>query len=259
VAFKRREEPSIEEERLALRAQHAALEDLKRQLAERVDAVRERELELHHVLADANSRPGDPQPVLPPLRQTAQAVVEDEKDTGEDALAATRREEALVTRELAVAEREAQALVLEQALERQAQELEGGAAARPQQTEPAQAQAPAPSDTTRAAEDAERLARIEARLEELREAEKLFLRTRDELAARSEAVAARERLVAQKERELDERDDAGPWAPAELSEVEARLRRLEQQQTQLPGEQTAGFSGGLRKLQQGTTKPPRPV
>ena len=260
MAFKRREEPSIEEERQALRAQHVALEDLKRQLAERVDAVRERELELHHVLAEANSRPGDPQPVLPPLRHNAQAVVEDEKDTGEGALAATRREEALASRELAVAEREAQALVLEQALERQAQELEAGAAAGPQQTEPdqAQAQAPAPPDTIRAPEDAERLARIEARLEELREAEKLFLRTRDELAARSEAVAARERLVAQKERELDERDDASPWAPAELSEVEARLRRLEQQQTQLPGEQTAGFSGGLRKLQQGTTKPPRP-
>ena len=55
--------------------------------------------------------------------------------------------------------------------------------------------------------DAERLAQIEARLAELRDAEKLFLRTRDELAARSEAVAARERLVSQKERELDDRED----------------------------------------------------
>ena len=54
MAFKRREEPTtIEDEREALRAQHAALEDLKRQLAERVDAVRERELELHHALAEA--------------------------------------------------------------------------------------------------------------------------------------------------------------------------------------------------------------
>ena len=78
---------------------------------------------------------------------------------------------------------------------------------------------------------AERLAQIEARLAELREAEKLFLRTRDELAARSEAVAARERLVAQKERELDDREDgaASEWGPNELSEMEARLRRLEQQ------------------------------
>ena len=98
--------------------------------------------------------------------------------------------------------------------------------------------------------DAARLAQIEARLAELRDAEKLFLRTRDELAARSEAVAARERLVAQKERELDDREDGdGHWAGPELTEMEARLRRLEQQQ---PGEQTLGFSGGLRKLEQGT-------
>jgi hypothetical protein len=256
VAFKRREEPSIDEERQALRAQHAALEDLKRQLAERVDAVRERELELHHVLAEAGSRPTGSQPGLPPLRPPAPAATEE--DTGEDALAATRREEALAARELAVAEREAQALVREQALERRGQELDADAAT-PPQPEPEQAPSTPLPDTARAAEDAERLARIEARLEELREAEKLFLRTRDELAARSEAVAARERLVAQKERDLDEREDASPWATAELSEVEARLRRLEQQQTQLPAEQTAGFSGGLRKLQQGTTKPPRPI
>ena len=76
--------------------------------------------------------------------------------------------------------------------------------------------------------DAERLAQIEARLAELRDAEKLFLRTRDEVAARSEAVAARERLVAQRERELDDREDGkGNWASPELSEMEARLRRLE--------------------------------
>ena len=58
MAFKRREEPTtVEDERAALRAQHAALEDLKRQLNERVEAVRERELELHHALAEANSLP----------------------------------------------------------------------------------------------------------------------------------------------------------------------------------------------------------
>ena len=105
-------------------------------------------------------------------------------------------------------------------------------------------------------QDAARLAQIEARLAELRDAEKLFLRTRDELADRSEAVAARERLVAQKERELDDREDGvGQWASPELSEMEARLRRLEQGQQ--PGEQTLGFSGGLRKLQQGTTRSQR--
>jgi len=256
VAFKRREEPSIEEERQALRAQHAALEDLKRQLAERVDAVRERELELHHVLSEAASAPGEPRPVLPPRRSLTPAA-EDDEDTGEAALATKQREEALAARERAVAEREAQAREQEQALERRAQEL--AAAAQAQQPALEHARPAPPPGSARVDEDAERLTRIEARLEELREAEKLFLRTRDELAARSEAVAARERLVAQKERELDEREDAGPWATAELSEVEARLRRLEQQQTQLPAGQTAGFSGGLRKLQQGTTKPPRPV
>jgi len=83
----------------------------------------------------------------------------------------------------------------------------------------------------------------------------MFLRTRDELAARSEAVAARERLIAQKERELDDREDGvGQWANPELTEMEARLRRLEQGQA---GEQTLGFSGGLRKLQQGTTRSQR--
>ena len=115
---------------------------------------------------------------------------------------------------------------------------------------PVAAAAPAPEP------DAERLAQIEARLAELRDAEKMFLRTRDELAARSEAVAARERLVSQKERELDDREDGvGQWASPELTEMEARLRRLEQQQD--PSEQTMGFSGGLRKLQQGTTRPQR--
>jgi len=46
MAFKRRAEPAttIEDEHAALRAQHAALEDLKRQLSERVEAVRAREL-----------------------------------------------------------------------------------------------------------------------------------------------------------------------------------------------------------------------
>ena len=103
---------------------------------------------------------------------------------------------------------------------------------------------------------AERLAQIETRLAELKDAEKMFLRTRDELAARSEAVAARERLVSQKERELDDREDGvGQWASPELTEMEARLRRLEQQRD--PSEQTMGFSGGLRKLQQGSTRPPR--
>jgi len=217
MAFKRRAEPTpIEDERDALRAQYAALEDLKRELAERVDAVRGRELELHHALAEA----GGPRPGVPTLPATV--LADAEADTGEDALEAERRERRLLEREQALAARE-------QELEVRAEQI----AALP------------PADP-----NAERLAQIEARLAELRDAEKLFLRTRDELAPRSEAVASRERLVAQRERELDDREDGkGQWAGRELSELEVRLRRLEQHQ---PGEQTLGFSGGLRKLEQGT-------
>ncbi len=225
MAFKRRaEQTPIEDEREALRAQHAALEDLKRQLAERVDAVRGRELELHHALAEV----GGPRPGAPTRPAPVLANVEAEADTGEDALEAERRERQLLEREQALAAREQELARREQELDRQAEQI---------------ASAP------RGDPDVERLAQIESRLAELRDAEKLFLRTRDELAPRSEAVAARERLVAQRERELDDREDGkGKWANTELTEMEARLRRLE---TQQPGEQTLGFSGGLRKLEQG--------
>ncbi len=221
MAFKRREEPgTIDDEREALRAQHAALEDLKRQLAERVDAVRERELELHHALADAGGpRPSARVSPAPILAGTGEDVLDDIE----------RRDRALREREQAVAARETLLVKREGELDLRAKQVVPLSAAE---------------------SDAAKLAEIEARLVELREAEKLFLRTRDELASRSEAVAARERLVAQKERELDDREDAkGPWGAPALSEMEARLRRLEQQQ---PGEQTLGFSSGLRKLEQGT-------
>lgn len=237
MAFKRRAEPTtIEDERDALRAQHAALEDLKRQLAERIGAVREREVELHHALADVD--PSAPRPAAPVVSPPAPAVARDpEADTGEDALEAARREQDLAGREQAIAEREA-------ALAARARELE---AERARAAEVVAAASTADPDEAR-------LAQIESRLAELRDAEKLFLRTRNELAARSEAVAARERLVSQRERELDEREDAGGGdsiAGRELSEMEARLRRLEQGQ-QDPREQTLGFSGGLKKLEQGT-------
>jgi hypothetical protein len=224
MAFKRRAEPTtVEDERDALRAQHAALEDLKRELVERVRAVQERELELHHALAETGGpRPGAPTPPAP-VHAGADA------DSGEDALEAERRKRALVEREDAAAAREARLAELERELELRAAQI---------------ATVPPPDPGVA------QLAQIETRLAELRDAEKLFLRTRDELAGRSEAVAARERLVAQRERELDDREDGkGQWAGPELSEMEARLRRLEQQQ---PGEQTLGFSGGLRKLEQGT-------
>ncbi len=229
MAFKRKAEPTtIEEEREALRAQHAALEDLKRELAERIGAIREREVELHHALADVDTT--KPRPVeLPP---STSAVSDAEADPGEEALEAARREKALAERERVVAAREV-------ALTARASEVD---LARVGDATP-----------TASATGTDRLAQIESRLAELRDAEKLFLRTRDELAARSEAVAARERLVSQRERELDEREDTDGerMATTGFTEMEARLRRLEQQQ-QDPREQTLGFSGGLRKLEQGT-------
>jgi hypothetical protein len=274
MAFKRRAEPTtVEDERAALRAQHAALEDLKRQLNERVEAVRERELELHHAIAEANSQPqahAAARPLPPPLGRPvatgpALSAAEDtETSTGEDSLEAERRERALGDRERAIAAAEVALLARTRQAEQDLAAEREQLAARERELEERQAGAqtmvgmlvPVPEPAPAPPPDAERLAQIEARLAELRDAEKMFLRTRDELAARSEAVAARERLVSQKERELDDREDGvGQWASPELTEMEARLRRLEQQQD--PSEQTMGFSGGLRKLQQGTTRPPQ--
>ena len=217
---------TIDDERAAVRAQHDALEDLKRQLNERVEAVRARELELHHALADAGAPPPANAVARPPAVPALAAPADVPGASTGDDLEAQRQAEQNAAREREI-------------------ELAAGAET--------MVGVPAPAAVE---PDVERLAQIEARLAELRDAEKLFLRTRDELAARSEAVAARERLVAQKERELDDREDGvGQWASPGLSEMEARLRRLEQQQD--PSEQTMGFSGGLRKLQQGTTRPQR--
>jgi len=199
-------------------------------------------------------------------------------DTGENALELQRREQALLERERAVAAAEAALLArtrqIEQDLARDREQLEAREQALEAELErqagaetmvgvpvpvperEADAEAAGAAAEAEARAEAERLAQIETRLAELKDAEKMFLRTRDELAARSEAVAARERLVSQKERELDDREDGvGQWANPELTEMEARLRRLEQQQD--PSEQTMGFSSGLRKLQQGSTRPPR--
>ena len=256
--IKRRGEPAtVEEEREALREQRLALQDLKAQLAERVTAVRDRELELQQALRQAGRAAPAPKPSpLPPAPATHVA----DADTGENALATERRERELAEREQALAAREARLLEAEQALELRSAEMRTALDERERELATRAVDAAAVVPAAEPAEPgAERLAQIEARLTELREAEKLFLRTRDELAARSEAVAARERLVAQKERELDEREDAnlGPWAGVELTEMEARLRRLEQRE--LPGERTQGFTGGLRRLQEGTKRPQRPA
>jgi DNA repair exonuclease SbcCD ATPase subunit len=101
-------------------------------------------------------------------------------------------------------------------------------------------------------------ARIEARLQELRDAERAFLKTQEELATRSEALATRERLVAERERELDEQELGSGLGPtrSELADLESRLRRLETRGA-VSAEDTQSFAAGLESLRRrGTKRPP---
>jgi DNA repair exonuclease SbcCD ATPase subunit len=203
---------TVEDERAALHRQRleaaSELERLKRELAERIAAVRQREQELEEALARGGGG------ALPMLRLPQPQV---DQQFVSRAAAMDRRERELAAREAAVAKREQEA------------------------RDP----------------DGERLARIEARLAELREAEKLFLRTQQELAARSEALAARERLVADVEREAGVHRDA--WGERELAELERRLRRLESEHG--ASESTQTFAGGFSKLRRSataSTSSPRP-
>jgi DNA repair exonuclease SbcCD ATPase subunit len=195
---------TVEEERAALHRQRVEasqeLERLKRELAERIAAVRQREHELEAAVAQGGSG------YVPALRLPQPQV---DQQFAARAAALDRRERELAAREAAVAKREQEA------------------------RDP----------------DGERLARIEARLAELREAEKLFLRTQQELAARSEALAARERLVADVEREAGVHREA--WGESELAELERRLRRLESERG--ASESTQTFAGGFSKLRRSAT------
>jgi DNA repair exonuclease SbcCD ATPase subunit len=237
------------QERAALAEQRAALESLKAQLAERVAAVKEREDELRAAIAKVAAGK-QPSVALPPVVDPAT----DRLATRSAALG--ERERALAAREAALAagasaatgangdaghaERMAELAARERTLEERLRQLD----AREHAVEERER---IPRDP-----DAVRLAEIEARLDELREAEEAFLRTRRELADRSDAVDARERLIAQRERELDEREDG--WGSNDMQELESRLRRLELQRA--PSERGT-FSGGFRKLEQeGTRRPP---
>jgi hypothetical protein len=252
----RDEHDAAGDERELLREQRDALEGLRRQLAERVQAVGAREQELREAIAQARAGktpaatprggrdPGEQRDRLAEVERRERAVAERERaaagldETTAETRGAGAAAEALAERERALAARE-------QELERRAAELDdlerrGAASVLP---------AADPS--------AEQLERIERRMSELREAESLFMRTRQELAARSDAVAQREHLVAQRERELDERED-GAWERADVAQLETRLRRLEQHERSTPDvEQTQGFSGGFRKLsEEGAHRPP---
>jgi hypothetical protein len=97
--------------------------------------------------------------------------------------------------------------------------------------------------------DAERrLARIEARLAELQEAEKAFARTQAELAERSDELARREAAL------LERRRGHGKGAAydssldrAALDEFDERLRRLERETREATD---STFDSGLRTLEQ---------
>jgi hypothetical protein len=190
-----REETSVEDEREALRRQRSQaaeeLERLKRELADRVAAVREKERQLDEALGRS------PQSAATSMGGTDQP----------------EREAALQSRP---------------------------------------ALPPARPETSA------EVARIEARLAELREAERVFMRTQEELAARSEALSARERLVAERERDLDELERHAGLGPtrSELSELESRLRRLEARGA-VSNEDTQSFAAGLETLRRrGTKRPP---
>jgi DNA repair exonuclease SbcCD ATPase subunit len=215
---------TVEDERAGLHAQWVELDALKRELAERVRAVSERERELQAALAQVRRDGGTGVAGVAVVAGASAAPPGD-----------------LERRAAALAERERRVAAREQAL------AQGGAAPSP---------LPPPL-----APDEQRLAEIESRLAALKEAEQAFVRTQQELAARSEALTARERLVSQRERELDDREDVADAKP-EVAELEERLRRLEQQRTPPPALQpavddTQGFSGGLKRLeQQGTRRQP---
>jgi hypothetical protein len=233
-------EDPVAQEREALAAQRDALETLKRQLAERIAAVREREDELRAALARVQA--GKDAAVLLPPR-----VEPDEDRLATRAAALAERERALTAREAALASGNGDHAASAE-LERRARALEARAAELDAREHALAERERTPPDPTTL-----RLAEIDARLDELRVAEEAFLRTRRELADRSDALAARERLVAQRERDLDEREDG--WGGVDMHELEARLRRLETNHTAIG--QTRSFSGGFRKLEeQGTRRPP---
>lgn len=232
----------VEAELELVRRRSTELETLKQELAARVQAVQERERQLDRELGGKQrSRPSGDDALgdrLEELERRERSVVAREQALeGAPAPVAlpARADEELEAEKLALESRRRTLDEREELLE-QRERKAAEALAEPEQLE-------------------RRRAEIEARLAELKDAERIFLKTQQELAARSEAVAARERLVAQREREVDGRDD-GDGGPA-LTELELRLRRLERQQ-QHDLENTQSFARGLGKLsREGSRRPPQ--
>ena len=91
------------------------------------------------------------------------------------------------------------------------------------------------------------LERIEAKLAELREAEQAFVRTRHELAERSDALTEQEAALAARERALATKET--PPSSPDLEVLEARIRRLEQS-GHVRTKEAQTFGAGLRALQE---------
>ena len=202
---RRQPEPiSIGSEQERLRAIRVAAEQelgrLRRELAERVAAVEQRERELSDALARVNRSPG----------RKASPVDDEAVAHAQVGLAAHAQE--LNRREMELAARERAYLKMEADLARRA----AGAAETPE----------------------ERLAHIETRLAALQEAEKAFARTQAELAAQSEELASREAALA--ERELSGGGGTPITSRAELVEIDERLRRLERETRAAPTERGFG-------------------
>ena len=253
-----RDQPSdVESEREALRRQRVEaaneLAALKRALSERVAQVQPRERELADALArvekreqklDASDGRGsrlDAVRLRLAEAKEGRAALDErraELDAREQQLAA--REAALAAgegpppapiqappdpaitqeleaREAALAEAEQELAAREAALEARAAELEAR-----EQEHVAPTAAPEPEPEPQSDE----LERIEAKLAELREAEQAFVRTRHELAARSDALTEQEAALAERERALIPKETP-PQSP-DLEVLEARIRRLEQ-------------------------------
>lgn len=218
VFGRRDRETSIESEQERLRALRTAAEAelgrLRRELQERVAAVEAREREL----AEAVRRARRVVPDGGTSSEEDDALVRAEVTIRARAQELDRREKALGARDQALDEREA-----------------------------------ALASASTAALSEEQLARIDRRLQTLREAERAFARTQAELAARSEALAQLEAAVSERRLLLGMQTEPG-WSKAEMDELDERIRRLER-----AGEEAAAstFGGGLRSLEQKGTRPPR--
>ena len=215
---RRDEEPaSVQTDQQRLHAIRLAAEQelvrLRTELGERVAAVERREREL----ADALAKLGKGKPAQLP------AGSEEALSHAQVGLAARAQE--LGKREAELTARERAIVKLETDLARRA----AGEGVDPE----------------------ERLAQIETRLKVLQEAEKAFARTQAELATASDDLARREAALADRERSAEAGATPGSAATglsrAELSELEDRLRRLEQETRDATVERS--FGDGLRTLE----------